>query len=208
MIRPCQPTVNLYCDFDGVLSPLPSRTPNQLQHQQDCDIPPKPAADCYTLDHQHPYLLGIQWSSELIAVMRNLIRNRLVSWHWLTSNAAWTDKLDAIFGFDSNLTTTEELFTCYNAHVTLTPGGKAGVIRRAIYSTARSPQRRAIAWLDDDYWANQPEVKQIDQLAKGLDIPVLLITPDPTVGITRSQVHSLTEFIQMEDKPIGLTAIS
>jgi len=62
--------------------------------------------------------------------------------------------------------------------------------------------------LDDDYWPGQPDVDRIDQLAKDLQVPVLLITPDATVGVTRTQTYQLIKFILMQQKPIGLTAIS
>lgn len=208
MTPPRRPIVNLYCDFDGTLSPLPAKTTQQEQHAIDCHLQPKSVADCYTLDRQRPNLLNMRWSSELIALMRDLINHRFVRWHWLTSNTAWTDIFDGMFGFDSNLTTTEELLACHNGHVSMAPGGKAGIIRRAIHASARTPEHRAIAWLDDDYWPGQPDVDRIDQLAKDLQVPVLLITPDATVGVTRTQTYQLIKFILMQQKPIGLTAIS
>ena len=124
MTPPRRPIVNLYCDFDGTLSPLPAKTTQQEQHAIDCHLQPKSIADCYTLDRQRPNLLNMQWSSELIALMRDLIKHRFVRWHWLTSNTAWTDVFDGMFGFVSNLTTTEELLTCRNGHVSMAPVAK------------------------------------------------------------------------------------
>ena len=207
--QPRQPTVNLYCDFDGTLSPLPNRTPEQQQWQEVNHIPPKPIADCYTLDKRRPDLFDTRWSSELIINMRELVNRRFVRWHWLTSNGwTWTSMFDDIFGFDSNLTTTEELLTCHNGRVRPVAGGKPGIIRRALHMTARSPQPRGIAWLDDDYWPGQPEVDEIAELAQMLGLSVLLITPDATVGVTRSQMCYLIEFILTNNRPTGLTAIN
>ena len=208
MTQPRRPTVNLYCDFDGTISPLPERTPDQLQHQQACRTPAKSIADCYTLDRQQPQLLNMQWSSELAALMRDLVRYRYVRWHWLTSNVVWTDMFDNMLGLDSSLTVTEELITCHNGQVRLSAGGKVGIIRRALRAAARAPHPRAIAWLDDDYWAGQPEVDQLAELANQLRMSVLLITPDATVGLTRNQMRQLIEFILMDQRPIGLTNVS
>ena len=186
--------VDLFCDFDGVICPI-----TKLQHDEEEEAPSIDASNTYPIDRSGK--INTKWSSELAGNLRYLIDQRLVRWHWLTSNWPIIGFINELLRFDSSQTVTEELWTINSStHIRLVAGGKAGIIKRYIISNAHRPNKRAIAWIDDDYSSNDAEVRQLTDLAEQNDIPFLLITPNCETGLNRLDMYKLCQFIDSSTK--------
>ena len=192
MVQSSRSAVNLYCDFDGVICPI--RASDQSKEAPD---------ESYTIDRHGPY--NISWSSELARQLNYLITKRYIRWHWLTSNQYITDCLDEMMGFDPGQTIVEELFAPNRrGYITTVPGGKAGIIRRAIINSHRASGQRSIVWIDDDYSVADASVRKLDELARQLAVPVLLITPSANTGLNKRHMCQLLHYIECPSKPAGL----
>ena len=186
--------VDLFCDFDGVICPIV-----KLRHDEEDETPSIDTSNTYPIDRSGK--INTKWSSELAGNLRYLIDQHLVRWHWLTSNWPIIGFINELLRFDSSQTVTEELWTIDSStHIRLVAGGKAGIIKRCIISNAHRPNKRAVAWIDDDYSSDDAEVQQLTDLAEQNGIPFLLITPNCETGLNRLDMYKLCQFIDSSTK--------
>lgn len=186
--------VDLFCDFDGVICPIA-----KLRHDEEDEAPSIDTSNTYPIDRSGK--INTKWSSELAGNLRYLIDQHLVRWHWLTSNWPIIGFINDLLRFDSSQTVTEELWTIDSStHIRLVAGGKAGIIKRCIISNANRPNKRAVAWIDDDYSSDDAEVQQLTDLAEQNGIPFLLITPNCETGLNRLDMYKLCQFIDSSIK--------
>ena len=186
--------VDLFCDFDGVICPIV-----KLRHDEEDETPSIDTSNTYPIDRSGK--INTKWSSELAGNLRYLIDQHLVRWHWLTSNWPIIGFINELLRFDSSQTVTEELWTIDSStHIRLVAGGKAGIIKRCITSNTHRPNKRAVAWIDDDYSSDDAEVQQLADLAEQNGIPFLLITPNCETGLNRLDMYKLCQFIDSSTK--------
>lgn len=186
--------VDLFCDFDGVICPI-----TKPRHDEEDKTPSIDTSNTYPIDRSGK--INTKWSSELAGNLRYLIDQHLVRWHWLTSNWPIIGFINELLRFDSSQTVTEELWTIDSStHIRLVAGGKAGIIKRCIISNAHRPNKRAVAWIDDDYSSDDAEVQQLADLAEQNGIPFLLITPNCETGLNRLDMYKLCQFIDSSTK--------
>ena len=171
----------------------------KLRHDEEDETPSIDTSNTYPIDRSGK--INTKWSSELAGNLRYLIDQHLVRWHWLTSNWPIIGFINDLLRFDSSQTVTEELWTIDSStHIRLVAGGKAGIIKRCIISNAHRPNKRAVAWIDDDYSSDDAEVQQLTDLAEQNGIPFLLITPNCETGLNRLDMYKLCQFIDSSTK--------
>ena len=187
----------VYCDFYGVISP---------RMQPVGAISNVDEADVFPIDRHTPN--DVRWSSELIDELRTLINginDRHIAWHWLVSDPSEISQISDLLGFDRRKVIIEELAICHgDSSVTLR--NKPGIIHWQMTRNWNDGRVRPIIWIDDQYAACSPELTTLDNCAKQTGTPILMITPTDTVGLTRSHLAILEEFIFQDIHPVGITA--
>lgn len=174
-------TVNLYTDFDGVISALP------IQPGYD---------DSYSYRKGKPYEIdinascGIRYSSELSKKMRWLLDFQALNWTWLTSNQESTDWIDSILEFDRTQTRTLR----YIDKATLQPikGGKVSALYNDLTST--NSKGKLVIWIDDDY-ARPKYCRRLKTLVADLGIKMVAIQPNPYTGLDRDDMAIIEKLI-------------
>lgn len=193
-------TVRIYSDFRGVLSPYGyySRTgklvestleqPELAESKDGFDI--DTAINC-------DRLIGYGFSSELAGQLANMIADRQMRWYWLTSDNLWTPIFDQTLGFDRMLTKTRSVYERRD---------KPRVVRRAIKHSSRMKPTQDVIWCDSDFDHKAEIWRQLNSMAKHLDVAILKITTEASVGLTRQQFQTMCDFVQNESvRHIGVT---
>ena len=193
-------TVRIYSDFRGVLSPYGyySRTGKLVESTLG---QPELAAtkDGFTIDTliNCDRLIGYGFSSELAEQLANMIADRQMRWYWLTSDNLWAPVFDQTLGFDRMLTKTRSVYERSN---------KPRTIRRAIKHSSRAKPPQDIIWCDSDFGPKSEIWRQFDSMAKHLDVAILKVTTEASVGLTRQQFQTVCDFVQNEPvRHIGVT---
>ena len=182
---------DVYFDFDGVICQL-GGLPLSFHRQHDLSL-------VMEIDNHYPVdnetILNIRWSSQMVDELRQLLDSGAICWHWLTSNQGIIDLINQRLGLPDTTIITERLF---QPDGRIVPGGKPGIIQRHLERFSRDRQRHRVAWIDDDYPQDDPEVRLLMQTAAELKVPLLVIAPDARYGLSRSEVASLRHFAEMD----------
>lgn len=191
--QPDQGKIDIYSDFDGVISPFELR--NAVHPEL---VKPTNQDEPYPID-QRGYHNSIVWSSEMLNQVKDMIDHQPIRWHWLTSNERWMDALDHAIGINHDDVETEAFFD-RNSDSGIVGGGRLGAIAVALAKRltdrTKAPSR-GVVWMDDTpEIRRQPNrVDQLRQMVGEFGVDMLVINPDSYKGISRQEMEQVTDFI-------------
>lgn len=135
------------------------------------------------------------WSSELLGQIDELIEERRIKWHWLSSEWMWFDEINPQLGLSSQQAGAKSMVSRTD---------KPYAIKRAIKHNARRKHARDIIWLDDAFGSNDRCWKKLTRLVEHTRIRLLKITTDPTTGLSRDDFQVILRFIDDSNRLPGV----
>lgn len=208
----------IYLDFDGVLNAFPDRDMMKRGGQEWLMTKARendPRHDIYDLDKAfhldgntrihipHKSSYRIRWSRELSDNFKELMESGMVDARWLTTWQPYTQKLNATLGWDESFIDTVQW---YNKE-TLTGlyTGKLDTVRQSMVAEGMKPDPTPIVWVDDDECDAYNVKKIVDSLPANQNIRLLMIRPNPCIGISRRQYDIIKDFVTAPEQFDTLT---